>query len=113
AELAQLLDLRGLESRYPKQLSGGQQQRVALARALARHPRLLLLDEPLAALDTPLRAQLRGELRQSLAAAQVPVLLVTHERAEAEALGDTVLIVHEGQYCQHGPAAEGFARPAT
>src|SRR5205085_68169 len=95
-----LLDLSGLEDRYPKQLSGGQQQRVALARALARQPRLLLLDEPLAALDTPLRAQLRGNLRRWLAEARVPVLMVTHERAEVEALGDTVLILHEGQIRQ-------------
>ncbi len=112
-ELVELVGLTGLDHRYPRQLSGGQQQRVALARTLARRPALLLLDEPLAALDTPTRDQLRPELRRWLAETRIPVLLVTHERAEAEALADTVVIVHAGRILQRGPAATVFARPAS
>src|SRR5438552_11070092 len=87
-----LLGLAGLESRWPRQLSGGEQQRVALARALVRQPRLLLLDEPLAALDAPTREHLRRELRRLLAELQVPTVLVAHDRIEALALGDTVVL---------------------
>src|SRR5262245_43037317 len=113
AELVQMLGLEGLEGRYPRQLSGGQQQRVALARTVARRPRVLLLDEPLSALDSPLRAELRGELRRWLAAAGVPAVVVTHDRVEALALGDVVVVMHEGVVHQSGPADEVFARPAT
>jgi molybdate transport system ATP-binding protein len=101
-----------LENRYPRQLSGGQQQRVALARAVARRPRLLLLDEPLSALDAPTREQLRRELRRWLTGLGVPTLLVTHDRVEAVALGDAVVVMDRGHVLQSGPVREVFARPA-
>jgi molybdate transport system ATP-binding protein len=113
AEAVRLLGLEGLEGRYPNQLSGGQRQRVALARALVRRPRLLLLDEPLSALDAPTREQLRWELRRLLLDVGTPTLLVTHDRVEAIALGDWVVVLCEGRVCQEGPVAEVFSRPAT
>jgi molybdate transport system ATP-binding protein len=112
AEMLDLLGLGGLEGRYPAQLSGGERQRVALGRALVRRPRLLLLDEPLSALDAPTREQLRRELRRLLAALVVPALLVTHDRLEALALGDRVVVLDGGRVCQSGPVAEVFSRPA-
>jgi molybdate transport system ATP-binding protein len=111
-ELTDMLRLCGLEARYPRQLSGGEQQRVALARALARRPRLLLLDEPLSALDGPTREPLRGDLRRWLTALRVPTVLVTHDGVEARALGDAVVVLHEGQVRQSGPVEDVFARPA-
>jgi molybdate transport system ATP-binding protein len=111
-EMVRLFGLTGLERRYPRQVSGGQQQRVALARALARRPRLLLLDEPLSALDVPTREQLRRELRRLLAGLRVPALIVTHDRTEALALGDCVVILDEGRVRQSGPVQEVFTRPA-
>jgi molybdate transport system ATP-binding protein len=83
--------LQSLTHRLPHEISGGEQQRVALARALAMQPRLLLLDEPLSALDTPLRASLRSQLHHYLKQASLPVVLVTHDRAEAELLADQVV----------------------
>jgi molybdate transport system ATP-binding protein len=112
-EICQVVGLTGLEHRYPHQLSGGQQQRAALARALARRPSLMLLDEPLSALDAPARAQLRRELRSLLAPRASATLLVTHDRVEALAVGDKVLILEEGRICQSGPIHEVFARPQT
>jgi molybdate transport system ATP-binding protein len=111
-ELLDLFSLSDLAGRRPHQLSGGQQQRVALARAMARRPRLLLLDEPLSALDAPTREQLRRELRRWLAAAGLPTLLVTHDRREALGLGDRVVVMHDGRVCQSGPVEEVFARPS-
>ena len=107
------LDLSGLERRLPRELSGGQQQRVALARAVVRRPRLLLLDEPLSALDAPTRLRLRGELRGLLGQLNIPSLLVTHDRQEALALGDHLVVLHEGQIVQQGPAQEVFSRPSS
>jgi molybdate transport system ATP-binding protein len=99
--------------RHPHQLSGGQQQRVALARAMIRRPRLLLLDEPLSALDTALREHLRGELRRLLAACEIPVVVVTHDRTEALALGDELVVMSSGAPQQTGPVLEVFNRPAN
>ena len=113
AETLQWLGLTGLGNRLPHELSGGQQQRVALARAVMRRPKLLLLDEPLAALDTPTRLRMRGELRQLLRRLGIPTILVTHERLEALALGDDVVVLHDGRNVQHGPAHEVFSRPVT
>ena len=104
--------LSGLGARRPRELSGGESQRVALARALARHPALLLLDEPLSALDAPLRTRLRGELRTLLTSLDIPSLVVTHDRAEALALGDRVAVVVDGAIRQVGPVDEVFSRPA-
>jgi molybdate transport system ATP-binding protein len=112
-ELLNLLGLGGLEHRYPRQLSGGQQQRVALARAVANRPQLLLLDEPLSALDVPARELLRLELRHWLAAMSVPTLLVTHDRRETLALADTVVLMDQGTVRQSGPAQDVFARPSS
>jgi molybdate transport system ATP-binding protein len=112
-DMLALVGLSGLEGRYPRQLSGGEQQRVALARALARRPRLLLLDEPLAALDVPTRLQLRRELKHWLAELEVPAVLVTHDRAEAIGLGDRVVVMDGGQVLQAGPVEEVFSRPAN
>jgi len=106
-------DLAGLARRFPRQLSGGQQQRVALARAVVRRPRLLLLDEPLSALDTALREDLRADLCQQLRALDIPVLLVTHDRAEARLLGAHLIVMHGGRVQQAGPAADVFARPGN
>lgn len=107
------LGLEGLEQRYPAELSGGQRQRVALARALIRRPRLLLLDEPLSALDGPTRLRLRAELRRLLKALGIPTLLVTHERTEALALGDHLVVLEGGKLIQQGPVHEVFSRPAN
>lgn len=94
-------------------LSGGEAQRVALARALAPRPRLLLLDEPLSALDTPTRLGLRTELRHVLASEGIPSIVVTHDRAEALALGDTAAVLIDGTIRQWGPVADVFDRPAN
>jgi molybdate transport system ATP-binding protein len=111
AEILDRFELRGFEQRRPRRLSGGQQQRVALARALACRPRLLLLDEPLSALDATLRKELRGELRRLLAACEIPVLLVTHDRDEALTLGDELVVMSDGDVRQSGPVLEVFNRP--
>jgi len=113
SELLERFQLLDLAARHPHQLSGGQKQRVALARTLAPQPRLLLLDEPLSALDGPTREALRGELRTLLSSLSIPVLLVTHDRMEALALGDEIAIVNEGRIVQHGLIEEVFRRPLT
>ena len=113
AETLHWLALDGLEQRQPGSLSGGQQQRVALARAVVRRPQLLLLDEPFAALDTPTRLRLRGELRQFLRQLAIPTVLVTHDRFEALALGDVVVVLHAGQNVQEGPVHKVFSRPVN
>jgi molybdate transport system ATP-binding protein len=94
-------------------LSGGEKQRVALARALAPRPRVLLLDEPFSALDGPARVSLRGELRDLLRVDGIPSILVTHDRSEAMALADEILILSKGRVMQRGAAAEVFNFPAT
>ena len=109
--LFQMLRLEGLEHRGPRELSGGQQQRVALARALATRPRLLLLDEPLSALDAPAREGLRGELRRLLRELGMPTVVVTHDRLEALALGDDLVAMEGGRVCQVGPVADVFNHP--
>ena len=111
SELISLLQLSGLESRYPHELSGGQQQRVALARTVASRPRLLLLDEPLSALDAPTRAELRRDLRQLLAGWAIPTLIVTHDPTEVVAFADEVIVLSNGRVLQHGPVQEVFTNP--
>lgn len=112
-EMLDWLGLVGLEKRLPGELSGGQQQRVAVARAMATRPRLLLLDEPLAALDHPTRLRLRRELRGWIQQAAVPAIIVTHDRHEATALGDDIIVMHEGRMIQQGPVQEVFAKPVS
>ena len=112
AELLRRFQLDGLANRYPHQLSGGQKQRAALARTLAPQPRLLLLDEPLSALDAPTREAVRGDLSEMLRALQIPVVLVTHDRVEALALGDFLAVMDQGKILQHGPVEEVFRQPA-
>ncbi|HZR21900.1 MAG TPA: ABC transporter ATP-binding protein [Verrucomicrobiae bacterium] len=112
-QLVEWLGLLGLEQRRPRELSGGERQRVALARALVRRPRLLLLDEPLSALDAPTRERLRGDLRQWLKALGIPTILVTHERTEALALGDQLIVMDAGRAVQQGSVPEVFSRPAN
>ena len=113
AELIRMLELAGTEKRLPRELSGGEQQRVALARAVARRPRLLLLDEPLSALDAPTRMRLRGELRRLLVQIGITALVVTHERNEALALGDNLMVMDKGAILQCAPVQEVFSRPAN
>jgi len=112
-ELVDLFQLRGLESAKPRELSGGQQQRVALARAVAPRPQLLLLDEPLSALDAPTRLQLRGELRSLLKQLALPSIIVTHDWEEALTLGDLMAVMSEGTVLQLGTPQEVFSRPAN
>jgi molybdate transport system ATP-binding protein len=106
AELIQLMGLDGLAGRKPAALSGGQKQRVALARALAPRPRLVLLDEPFAALDRAAALQLRHNLRKLLQTLGVPAILVTHDPQEALALGDRMLLMNEGRIIRDGSPAE-------
>ncbi len=112
-ELLDLFDLQGLERRRPHELSGGQQQRVAVARALATQPRLLLLDEPFAALDAPLRSTLRQELAQIQERLSIIILLVTHDLVDAFALGQQVIVYDCGRIIQQGTRDTVFFRPAT
>ncbi|MFQ5443723.1 MAG: ABC transporter ATP-binding protein [Nitrospinales bacterium] len=110
-EMIDLFHLRGLERRLPRTLSGGEKQRVALARTLLQKPNLLLLDEPLSALDGPTRIKLRKELRHQLSQFGVPILLVTHDRTEALSLGDRLIVLDRGQKLQEGPIHEVFSKP--
>lgn len=113
AEVLARLGLAGLEERRPAELSGGQRQRVALGRALAIEPALVLLDEPLSALDAPLRRALRDELRGILEAWRVPAVLVTHDLAEAYQLGERVIIYEAGRVRQAAPRGELLWQPAS
>jgi putative spermidine/putrescine transport system ATP-binding protein len=113
---ARMLELVGLESfagRYPHQLSGGQQQRVALARALAIEPTVLLLDEPLSALDAKVRVQLRDEIRRIQTSVGTTTLFVTHDQEEALAVADRVGVMRAGRLEQLAPPAEIYRTPAT
>jgi len=111
-ELLELLRLRGFEERRPDALSGGERQRVALARTLAARPRLVLLDEPFAAIDVELKAELRSEFRDVLRARATSALHVTHDREEGLFLGDRVGLLFEGRLSPPGAPAEVFEHPA-
>jgi iron(III) transport system ATP-binding protein len=113
AELLELVGLAGMGSKYPAQLSGGQQQRVALARAMALSPGLLLLDEPLSALDAQVRAMLRTEIRQLQQRLGVTTLMVTHDQEEALTMADRILVMEKGALVQNGTPLEVYDRPAT
>jgi sulfate transport system ATP-binding protein len=112
-ELLQLVQLPGLESRYPSQLSGGQRQRVALARALAIDPRMLLLDEPFGALDAKVRKELRADLRRIHDHAGVTTVFVTHDQEEAFAVADLVAVMKDGRIEQFGTPPEVRRMPKT
>jgi molybdate transport system ATP-binding protein len=111
--LLALVNLDGLENRYPHQLSGGQQQRVALARALAREPKVLLLDEPFSAVDRATRERLYQELATLRARLAMPILLVTHDLAEATALADRITVLHHGRTLQSDPPQDLILRPRS
>jgi ABC-type Fe3+/spermidine/putrescine transport system ATPase subunit len=113
SEMLRLVQLQGYESRRPNQLSGGQQQRVALARVLATRPKLVLLDEPLSALDTKLREQLRLELKQILATVGSTTIVVTHDQEEAMSLADRIIVMNRGQIEQQGTPNEIYRHPRT
>lgn len=113
AELLDLVGLPGTERRTIQTLSGGEQQRVALARSLAPEPTLLLLDEPLGALDRPLRERLAVELRQLFGRLHLTVVAVTHDQAEAFALADRLVVVDAGRVLQSGPPASVWGAPAS
>ncbi|MFI5757072.1 ABC transporter ATP-binding protein [Streptomyces sp. NPDC051569] len=113
---SELLDLVGLPEhgdRFPHQMSGGQQQRVALARALALRPRVLLLDEPLSALDAKVRLSLREEIRRLQLSLGITTIFVTHDQEEALSMADRVAVLNAGRLEQCAPPAELYERPAT
>ena len=112
-QLLQTVKLAGFERRYPAQLSGGQQQRVAIARALAVNPALLLLDEPLSALDARVRADLRLELRDVQRQLGIPTLMVTHDQEEAMSMADRIVCMNQGRIEQVGSPQDLYLRPRT
>ncbi len=112
-EMLQLVSLQGYDARYPAQLSGGQQQRVALARALAISPGLLLLDEPLSALDARVRARLRLEVAALQRRLGVTTIMVTHDQEEALTMADRVVVMDRGRIVQIGAPHEVYRTPAT
>ncbi|MEP7285895.1 MAG: ABC transporter ATP-binding protein [Chloroflexota bacterium] len=112
-DILELVQLPGMDRRYPKQLSGGQQQRVALARALVKEPRVLLLDEPLGALDLKLRKQMQLELKHMQRSLGITFIYVTHDQEEALTMSDRIAVMSRGHILQLGPAAEIYDRPAN
>lgn len=112
-ELLELVGLSGIADRRPESLSGGQQQRVALARALAARPRLLLLDEPLSALDRALRERLAAELRDILASTSTTALFVTHDHSEALTVADDLAVMSHGSVVRSGPALDVWRHPGS
>jgi putative spermidine/putrescine transport system ATP-binding protein len=112
-EMLKLIGLPGYEKRYPYEMSGGQQQRVALARAIAPRPRLLLLDEPLSALDAKIRVSLREEIRAIQRDLGITTLFVTHDQEEALSISDRVVVMNAGNIEQLGTPHEIYNRPKT
>jgi spermidine/putrescine transport system ATP-binding protein len=112
-EMLELVELRGFEKRRPTQLSGGQAQRVALARALINHPRVLLLDEPLGALDLKLRKQMQLELKRIQNEVNITFIHVTHDQEEAMTMADRIAVMNQGRIEQIGPPAELYEQPQT
>jgi iron(III) transport system ATP-binding protein len=113
AELLELVDLSGTERKFPAQLSGGEQQRVALARAIAPSPRLLLLDEPLSALDAKVRVHLRRQIRALQRRLAVTTIMVTHDQEEALTMADRVVVMNRGTVEQVGTPTEIYYAPRT
>ncbi|KJH88556.1 sulfate ABC transporter ATP-binding protein [Pseudomonas fluorescens] len=113
AEMLELVGLKGSEQKYPGQLSGGQQQRVALARALAPSPKLLLLDEPMSALDARVREHLCGELRRLQKSLGITTVMVTHNQDEAMLMADRIAVINHGRVEQYATPQEIYRAPAT
>jgi spermidine/putrescine transport system ATP-binding protein len=112
-EILRLVDLEGMEKRKPRQLSGGQQQRVALARALVNKPQVLLLDEPLGALDLKLRRQMQLELKAIQHDVGITFIHVTHDQEEAMTMADSIAVMNRGRVEQLGPPSELYEQPRT
>ncbi|MCR6672313.1 ABC transporter ATP-binding protein, partial [Devosia ginsengisoli] len=112
-EMLKLIGLPGFEKRYPYELSGGQQQRVALARAIAPRPRMLLLDEPLSALDAKIRVSLREEIRAIQLDLGITTVFVTHDQEEALSISDRIVVMNAGNIEQLGAPHEIYNQPAT
>jgi putative spermidine/putrescine transport system ATP-binding protein len=112
-EMLELVQLSHLAARYPRQLSGGQQQRVAMARALVSHPRLLLMDEPLGALDKKLREQMQLEIKRVHRSVGTTVVYVTHDQDEALTMSDVVVVMHQSRIAQVGSPRALYERPAS
>ncbi|MDP2290608.1 MAG: ABC transporter ATP-binding protein, partial [Actinomycetota bacterium] len=113
AEMLELVQLTPFADRYPHQISGGQAQRVALARALAVQPRVLLLDEPLSALDAKVRTTLRDEIRRIQTEVGITTLFVTHDQEEALAISDRICVMSQGRVEQLGTPTEVYRTPST
>ena len=113
AEMLALVGLSNQAQRYPAQLSGGQQQRIALARALAPKPRLLLLDEPLSALDAQVRTELRSEIRELQRKLGITCIMVTHDQEEALTMADRIVLMHHGRIEQQGSPEQLYAQPIS
>ncbi|SIS87192.1 ABC transporter ATP-binding protein [Phaeovulum vinaykumarii] len=113
AEMLEMIGLPDLAGRYPFQLSGGQQQRVALARALAVRPQVLLLDEPLSALDAKIRVSLRAEIRAIQKKLGITTIYVTHDQEEALSMSDRIVVMHQGRADQVGTPFQIYNTPAT
>lgn len=111
AKIIDLVDLKGKELAYPGQLSGGQKQRVALARALVVKPKILLLDEPLSALDAPIRKHLRQQIKMIQKELNLTTLFVTHDQEEAMTLSDRIFLMQQGQIVQQGSAEQIYTEP--
>ena len=112
-KVLELVRLSGFSGRYPKQLSGGQQQRIALARALVFNPPLLLMDEPLGALDKQLREHMQLEIKHIQEALNITVIYVTHDQSEALTMSDTIAVMDHGKIMQYGTAEELYEKPAN
>ena len=112
-ELVELIGLQGMEKRYPNQLSGGQRQRVAFARALAPNPKLLLLDEPFAAIDAKVRKELRTWLRDMIYQVGITSIFVTHDQDEAVEVADQIIVTNEGRVEQVGTPRQIYKNPQT
>ncbi|GIF05663.1 ABC transporter ATP-binding protein [Actinoplanes siamensis] len=112
-EILEIVSLTGMEKRHPREMSGGQQQRVALARALVNHPRALLLDEPLGALDLKLRQQMQIELKRIQREVGITFVYVTHDQGEALTMSDRIAVMNAGLIEQLGTPREIYEKPAT